>query len=67
MNVTRPQRNAAIALVALAAVGMLLIVVAGGRLALEAAGMVVLGLAAIGLIAGAFYLVGAGEDRDRRS
>ena len=62
---SRSERNVGLTLVALCLLGFVLIAAAGGRLALEVAGMIVLGLAGIGLVAGVFYLVGASEDRDR--
>jgi hypothetical protein len=54
-----------LALVGLCLLGFALLAAPGGRLALEVAGMIVLGLAGIGLVAGVFFLVGDSEDRDR--
>ena len=62
---TAGQRRAMIALALTCVLGFVLIAAAGGRLALEVAGMIVLGLAGIGLVAGVFYLIGASEDRER--
>ena len=64
-RMSRSVRNAAVALVLMCVAGFTLSAAAGGRLGLEVAGMIVLGLAGIGLVAGAFFLVGASEDRDR--
>lgn len=65
MRVSAGHRNAAVALAITCLAGFTLIAAAGGRLGLEIAGMIVLGLGGIGLVAGAFFLVGDSEDRDR--
>lgn len=54
-----------IVLLAIAAVGIALLLAASGRTALEAAGWTLVGLAAVLATAGAFYLVGLSEERDR--
>jgi predicted MFS family arabinose efflux permease len=57
-------RGLAAALV-LIAIGIALASVAGGRTALEAAGVAVAGVGAVVGVAAAFWAIGRSEDRDR--
>jgi len=47
--------------------GLVVLAVAGGDVAGDAVGMVLVGVGAVLGVAAFFYEIGAGEDRDRRS
>lgn len=65
MTIGNVERRAAAVLALMCVVGFTLIAAGGGRLGIEIAGMIVLGLGGIGLVAGAFLVVGQSEDRER--
>ena len=62
---TRGQRITGIVLAAVCVAGLVLLALSGGRLALEVTAMVLLGVGGIGLMTGAFWIVGLSEDRER--
>jgi hypothetical protein len=55
-----------VASLVLIAIGIVLAAVAGGRVALLAAGLAVAGVGAVVGVSNAFWLVGRSEDRERR-
>jgi hypothetical protein len=54
-----------VAAIVLIVIGIVLAASAGGRVALEAAGLAVTGIGAVVGVAAAFWIVGRSEDRER--